>query len=172
MAFDLDRIQVASPCPASWDSMTGDDRVRFCSECRQQVYNLSDMSRRDAEALLSSLEVSGHEASGREGRTCVRFYRRADGTVMTSDCPRGLRALKRKVALLVSAAAVLLLGVMAWGAAVFTGRARDGDPGPRNFDQRGGLPIWEIIQSWFRPRPPDIVMGMPVPIANPPLENR
>jgi hypothetical protein len=27
----------------------------------------------------------------KEGRLCVRFHRRADGTVLTRDCPVGLR---------------------------------------------------------------------------------
>lgn len=51
------------------------------------VYNLSEMSRRQAEELIAS----------REGGLCVRFYQRADGTVLTRDCPVGLRHLVRKV---------------------------------------------------------------------------
>ena len=40
----LDTLAVASPCPASWDAMEGDDRVRYCPRCRQNVYNLTAMS--------------------------------------------------------------------------------------------------------------------------------
>jgi hypothetical protein len=82
----LDLIQIASPCPASWESMKGDARVRFCGECRLNVYNLSEMSRGEAETFVSQ----------REGRTCVRFFRREDGTVLTKDCPVGLRALRQR----------------------------------------------------------------------------
>src|SRR5690348_11198318 len=45
----LDRIQIASPCEASWDAMNGDDRVRFCGLCEKNVYNLSAMTRDEAE---------------------------------------------------------------------------------------------------------------------------
>ena len=29
----LDQIQVDSPCNAEWDSMTGNDQIRFCDHC-------------------------------------------------------------------------------------------------------------------------------------------
>jgi hypothetical protein len=92
--LDLDNIRVASPCPASWERMTGDDRVRHCQECKLNVYNLSEMTRVEAERLIAS----------REGRMCVRFYRRADGTILTRDCPRGLQAIIRRVSRLAGAA--------------------------------------------------------------------
>src|SRR5262249_19517730 len=84
--LDLDNIRVASPCPASWDKMTGDDRVRHCQECKLNVYNLSEMTRIEAERLVAN----------REGRMCVRFYRRADGTILTRNCPRALQAVIRR----------------------------------------------------------------------------
>jgi hypothetical protein len=65
-----------------------DTRVRFCSQCNLNVYNLSGMSRQEAETLITKTE----------GRLCVRFYRRADGSVLTQNCPVGLKALKRRVA--------------------------------------------------------------------------
>ncbi len=74
------RLTIASPCPASWDEMKGDERVRFCDECELNVYNLSDMSEEEALKLVEE----------REGRLCVRFYQREDGTVLTSDCPVGM----------------------------------------------------------------------------------
>ncbi len=75
----LENIQIASPCNADWNSMSGDERVRFCGDCRKQVYNLSGMSADEAEALLRE----------KEGDLCARLYRRADGTVLTTDCPEG-----------------------------------------------------------------------------------
>ena len=90
----LDLIQIASPCPASWEEMTGDERVRYCKLCKLHVYDLSAMSWEEAESFVQR----------REGRTCVRFYRRADGTVLTKDCPVGVRALRQR---LVRAAAAL-----------------------------------------------------------------
>ena len=73
------RLTIASPCPASWDEMKGDERVRFCDECELNVYNLSDMSEEEALKLVEE----------REGRLCVRFYQRKDGTVLTQDCRVG-----------------------------------------------------------------------------------
>jgi hypothetical protein len=46
------------------------------------------MSRQEAEALITKTE----------GRLCVRFYRRADGSILTQNCPVGLKAIKRRVA--------------------------------------------------------------------------
>lgn len=80
----LGRMRVASPCPANWDSMEGDARVRFCRLCNLNVYNLSDMTRAEVEALVLKTE----------GRLCGRLTRRADGTVLTKDCPVGLRAVR------------------------------------------------------------------------------
>ena len=85
----LDHIKIAAPCSADWDQMFSfeDKRVRFCSQCNLNVYNLSDMSRQEAEALVNKTE----------GRLCVRFYRRADGSILTQNCPLGLKAIKRRV---------------------------------------------------------------------------
>ena len=83
----LDGVRVAAPCSAEWERMTGDAQTRFCDQCNLNVYNLSGMTKREAEALIAN----------REGRLCVRFYRRADGTILTDNCPVGLRALKRRV---------------------------------------------------------------------------
>ena len=83
----LDQVEVAAPCHASWDQMTGDETVRFCEHCLQNVYNLSSMSRKEAEAFVRE----------KEGRACVRFYRRRDGTLLTDNCPVGLRAARRKL---------------------------------------------------------------------------
>lgn len=96
----LDNIRVASPCPTAWDEMYGDDRKRFCSECKLNVYNLSGMTRREAESL-----VRNHE-----GRLCVRFFKRADGTVLTADCPVGWAKIKQRVSRVATAAASIILG--------------------------------------------------------------
>lgn len=97
----LDNIRIASPCSANWDEMFGDDRKRYCGECKLNVYNLSDMTRRDAENLLIASE----------GRLCVRYYRRADGTVLTRNCPVGLQAVKRRVSRVATAAFSMIAGL-------------------------------------------------------------
>jgi hypothetical protein len=86
----LDNPRIAGPCSADWDQMFSfeGERVRFCSQCNLNVYNLSNMSRQEAEDLITKTE----------GRLCVRFYRRADGSVLTQDCPVGLKKIKRRMA--------------------------------------------------------------------------
>jgi len=85
--------------------MSGDDRVRHCAACDKQVYNFAAMTGAEAEALIRK----------HEGRLCGRLYRRADGTVLTADCPVGRGIVRRKAAWLVAcAAAVLVLAVQAF----------------------------------------------------------
>jgi hypothetical protein len=48
----LPNIRVATPCRADWNNMTGDERVRACAECNKNVYNLSNMTRVEDEALI------------------------------------------------------------------------------------------------------------------------
>ncbi len=93
----LDVIDVAAPCPADWHAMTGDDRVRHCGQCQLNVYNLSDMTADEAMSLVNKSE----------GRMCVRFFRRQDGTMITRDCPVGLAALRQRVVRMWAKAAAL-----------------------------------------------------------------
>src|SRR5215210_8235370 len=99
----LDGVRVAAPCKADWGKMTGDERMRYCDRCSLHVYNLSGMTRREAEGLVA----------GTEGRLCVRFYLRADGTILTRNCPVGLSALKRRAARVAGSALSALLGLFA-----------------------------------------------------------
>ena len=99
----LDNIRVAAPCSADWDSMFGNERVRLCSQCHLNVYNLSEMSRVEADRLINQAE----------GRLCVRFYRRRDGSIITQNCPVGLRAIKRRLSRVATAVASFVLSLMA-----------------------------------------------------------
>jgi hypothetical protein len=97
----LNQIRIASPCTASWDEMRGDDTVRFCGHCNLDVYNLSSMTAPEAAAFLGA----------RHGRTCVRLYKRRDGTVITRDCPVGVRARLRKMSRAAGLALTAVLGL-------------------------------------------------------------
>jgi hypothetical protein len=79
--------------------MSGDDRARFCRQCNRHVYNLSGMTRSEAQALVSQTE----------GRRCVRFLRRADGTIVTRDCPAGWSARRSKMQLMGLALALAIV---------------------------------------------------------------
>ena len=97
----LDSVQIASPCSANWNEMYGDERKRFCSECKLNVYNLSGMTRREAENFLINSE----------GRVCLRIFRRNDGTVLTQNCPVGWQAIKKRVSRMATAFFALTMGI-------------------------------------------------------------
>lgn len=95
----LDNVRIAAPCKADWERMLGTERARFCGQCNLNVYNLSSMTRSEAEHLIAN----------NEGRLCVRFYRRADGSILTRNCPVGLRAIQRRLSYLAKAITSALL---------------------------------------------------------------
>jgi hypothetical protein len=99
-SLDINKLKIASPCPMSWDAMTGDAKVRRCGACDLNIYNTAEMTSAEVKSLILQ----------RDGRLCIRIYRRSDGTVMTRDCPVGLRAVKARVGRLVTAAIATLLG--------------------------------------------------------------
>ncbi|MBL9141376.1 MAG: hypothetical protein JNK53_05865 [Phycisphaerae bacterium] len=82
----LKDLQIASPCTAAWEDMAGDHRVRRCGACNLGVHNISRFTRAEVQALIERTE----------GRFCARLYRRADGTVLTADCPVGLAAVRAR----------------------------------------------------------------------------
>jgi hypothetical protein len=99
----LEGVRVAAPCPADWERMVGDERMRYCGQCSLHVYNLSGMTKSEAEGLVANAE----------GRLCVRYYRRADGSILTRNCPVGLRAVKQRVSRIAGAALSAVLGFFA-----------------------------------------------------------
>lgn len=99
----LDNLRVASPCHEDWAKMTGDDRVRACGSCAQSVYNLSELTREQAEQLIVD----------RGGRLCVRYYQRADGTILLADCEVGRRRTRKRVVIAAGVASVLAIGGVA-----------------------------------------------------------
>jgi hypothetical protein len=82
--------------------MNGDERQRFCSHCQLHVYNFSAMTKAEVEGLLRNAE----------GRVCGRFYQRADGTMLTQDCPVGLRAVRRRISRVAATAFAMVCGLI------------------------------------------------------------
>jgi hypothetical protein len=143
----LDDLQIAAPCPASWNAMRGDDRVRFCSLWSKNVYNVSGLTAAEAATTLAD----------NGGSACVRLYRRGDGTVLTADCPVGLRrTLWRRLRKLVAAGA--LAGTALWSAVrLYTVGANRPDPEAECTDLSATLADWnlairEALGLWSRPR--------------------
>lgn len=105
----LNNIKIASPCSADWNAMAGDDRKRSCGECKMNVYNLSGMTKYDAENLLMNAE----------GRVCVRYFQRADGTILTKDCPVGWARVKSRLSAFATAVFALIVTISG-GIALFS----------------------------------------------------
>jgi len=142
----LDALRIATPCPVSWESMTGDDRKRFCSSCSLHVYDVSALTSRAAERLVRS-------ASGK--RLCLRLWRRADGRVVTRDCGRVRAAIARRTAWVRSVAAA----VMAFFALPGCSDAPEGKQGT-------GTPVAEP-PSTITPTTGIVAMPAPDPSATP-----
>lgn len=158
----LRQIEIASPCTASWEQMQGDDRVRYCGECKLNVYNLAALSQDEVERLIVETE----------GRLCGRIYRRADGTVMTRDCPVGFAALRRRLAGLVGRiAAVVVFAGGLFG--MFHDVAAQNTAGLN----LARIQPFAAIQRWLDPsavRPPVIALGeivCPTPPPAPPASS-
>jgi hypothetical protein len=143
----LESVHIANPCHVPWDAMAGDDRVRFCDQCRLNVYDLSAMTGEEAEDFLRR----------REGRTCLRLFRRADGTVLTRDCTVGQGMGRRKIARI----ARLFLGVLFFTLMVALavlwdlerGTTRLGSQPDRWASLRSHAPFRALL-DWLDPLPP------------------
>lgn len=147
----LNRARVASPCSASWDDMTGDDRVRMCGKCDRKIYNIAAMTTVEAAKLLR----------GSTERTCARMFRRADGTVMTADCPTGLRAYRKRVGGMVSAAFGLLLGFVSVG---YSQRIPAGDSTGTRSETSVEIPM---IEGTVRDQSGEVVENAKVTVTTP-----
>ncbi len=114
---NLAHVRVAAPCNVDWDSMFGDERVRFCSQCKLNVYNLSDMTKREAEELVTRAD----------GRLCVRYYMRHDGSIITNNCPAGLRRIKQRLSRVATAIGSTVISFLA-GVGIYGLVNRDSSP--------------------------------------------
>lgn len=69
----LGQLLVQSPCNASWDAMSGNDRIRFCEHCQLSVHNLSSLTRKETMLLVARSK----------GRLCVRYHKLPDDSPAT-----------------------------------------------------------------------------------------
>jgi hypothetical protein len=105
--IDINKMRVASPCSVGWETMSGDERARHCQNCKLNVYNIAGLTNREVTDLFET----------REGRICIRLMKRSDGTVITKDCPVGLRAHQKRIARTATAAFGALLTLFGSGMA-------------------------------------------------------
>lgn len=147
----LERFTKRTPCKASWSDMAGDDRARYCGACRKSVYDLAAMSEDEAEGFLA------HHLDDQEAG--VRLYRRPDGRVLTSDCPRAAdRRHARRVGLAV---------FVATGALVAVSVALADLPMPRTHHLPGSTSRFEVPRAPVpAPVPRDYDVDPPRPIPD------
>ncbi|MGH9880041.1 MAG: ankyrin repeat domain-containing protein [Pyrinomonadaceae bacterium] len=69
----INQIKVENPCSVAWDSMVGNDQIRFCEHCNLSVNNLSELTQKQVLQLISKSD----------GRLCVSYLRRPDGSLIT-----------------------------------------------------------------------------------------
>lgn len=77
-------VKITTPCSVGWDSMEGDEKMRFCQQCKMNVHNLSIMSDKEAAKIIAN----------KTSRTCVFFWQRPDGTIITDNCPEKLKRIR------------------------------------------------------------------------------
>ena len=127
-------LEIASPCAVPWETMAGDDRVRFCGKCRQNVFNIAGLTRLESQRLIAKSD----------GRLCARVVRRPDGTIVTADCWSRLRTARRRG--VVALVAVLVLVVV-----------------PELIAMRFGLAGLLRLARSVPPPPPTAVTNLPAP---------
>lgn len=69
--------------------MTGDDKIRFCGQCKKSVHNLSTLPPNEVAQVISKIK--------KKERACVLMYRRPDGSVIMDNCPIVLRKARDRI---------------------------------------------------------------------------
>lgn len=116
---------LATPCAARWDEMEGNLRVRHCGRCNKHVYNVGELTRQELDALVVK----------HEGKLCMRFFVRGDGTLITKDCKRDVRIRPSRLAVALGAAAIAAGAAAGMGGALVD--AYRAPPGFATFDDVG-----------------------------------
>jgi hypothetical protein len=149
--FDVNQLRIAKPCSASWGEMSGDEQRRFCGACKKNVYNVAGMTEREVRELITRSEVL----------PCLRLTRRADGRVLTRDCPVGVARFRQKAFL--GAMACLAFGFTVVGA--FAGREKKSWEGETLADHLRTKPvIGPVIDKLC---PTSIMAGEMMPMPSP-----
>jgi hypothetical protein len=126
--------------------MVGTDTARFCCTCSRDVYDLTAMHPDEAESFLAHHLVhprfAGTPQLAQNGELpCGRIYRRADGRVLTSECPTGedRRRVKRAAATLAIGLATCAVAGAGFEVATRPVLAPDDDPPDRYTLE---APVW------------------------------
>ncbi len=94
------QINITSHCSADWDSMIGNDQIRFCQHCQLSVNNLDSMSRKRVRRLIAKSS----------GRLCVRYS--SPTTLKLAASPdRVLHKIGRRTSAIAAGAFTASLGI-------------------------------------------------------------
>lgn len=111
------QFEITSPCTEDWDSMCGNDQIRFCIHCQRSVHDFSQLNRKQIRKLIA----------GSNGRLCVR-YSQVNPRPVVSAIPV-LYKIGRRTSKLVAGAFSATLGLSsAMAANVVTKHASFGLP--------------------------------------------
>lgn len=97
----LNNMTIPSPCVADWNSMIGNEEVRFCEHCSLDVHNLSVMTRNQAERLVARSK----------GRLCVRYHYDPAGRPLTLPVRQQLHRINRRVSRIAAGAFTATLSI-------------------------------------------------------------
>ncbi|MCH7904958.1 MAG: hypothetical protein IH944_10385 [Armatimonadetes bacterium] len=153
--FDVNTLKIAKPCTARWSEMEGDERARFCGQCKKSVYNVAGMTRLEVSELIQSSRTM----------PCMRLRRRADGTVMTGDCPVGQRTIWKRVFVVSLVAAGVFLSSVGLTKRLESMRAANGAEPENLVDVARHVPILggAINVLWPVSPPPPVTLPVAVP---------
>ncbi|MGH9870919.1 MAG: ankyrin repeat domain-containing protein [Pyrinomonadaceae bacterium] len=152
----LNNLTVPSPCPADWNSMRGNDQVRFCEHCSLDVHNLSVMTRSQAERLVARSN----------GRLCIRYLRDPAGQPLTMPVAQKLHRISRRVSKIAAGAFTATLSVTSAVAQSSTSY-QSGNPNP----PRATQPIarWALgssIVGTIKDQNGAVIPGATISVAN------
>lgn len=114
----LNNLTIPAPCQADWNSMIGNDQVRFCEHCSLDVHDLSQLSRSQAERLVGRSQ----------GRLCVRYHHDPAGRLVNLPGKK-LHRISRRVSRIAAGAFTAALSVtsaVAQSSSVQSGSANTG----------------------------------------------
>lgn len=154
--IQLDQLKIASPCPARWEEMTGDHRVRHCARCDLDVYNAAALTRDELYDLVR------HKIDTNT-RLCAQLRDRGDGTIITADCRVGLALIRRRARVTGArvAAVIGLSTLAAWltPAAAWSAAAEETSDWTFLQSSYGSMRSIMIRAGIMKPPPPPLIFG-------------
>lgn len=76
-------------CPWAWPESDSPERVRYCSQCKNPVYNFAGIEMPEAESIVYTRENIEHP----------HLLKREDGKYMTRECPQAVKRRKDTIVL-------------------------------------------------------------------------